>query len=72
MEANPTTRERKACRQLRTRSYTLLGRDHEDMYEDATSVPYWCARTTTALGPDDVYCAPSVCRSGRACFEPEE
>ena len=72
MEENETTRERKACRQLRTRSYYLYGRDHEDLYENAESVPYWCARTTTVLGPDDVYCAPSVCRAGRACFEPEE
>jgi len=72
MDPNPTVRERKPCRQLRSRSYYIFGRDHEDMYEDAVSVPYWCARTTTVLGPDDVYCAPSVCRAGRACYEPEE
>ena len=72
MKENETTRERTACRQLRTRGYYLFGRDHEDLYQNAESVPYWCALTTTALGPDDVYCAPSVCCGGRACFEPDE
>jgi hypothetical protein len=60
------------CRRLRTRMYYLMGRDHVDLRVTAPNAQYWCARTTTVLGPDDVYCDPSVCTPARACFESEE
>jgi hypothetical protein len=57
------------CRRLRTRMYYVLGRDHPDLREEASTAQYWCARTATVLGPDDVYCSPSVCQPDRDCFE---
>ena len=45
---------------------------HVDLTEASPSAQYWCASTTTVLGPDDVYCSPRVCHPGRACFEPEK
>ena len=59
------------CRRLRTRMYYVVGRDHVDLREKAPNAQYWCARTATVLGPDDVYCDPSVCSPERACFEQE-
>ena len=59
------------CRRLRTRMYYVVGRDHVDLRERAPNAQYWCARTATVLGPDDVYCDPEVCRPERACFEQE-
>jgi len=52
--------------------YYVVGRDHVDMTEASPSAQYWCASTTTVLGPDDVYCSPRVCHPGRACFEEEK
>jgi len=52
--------------------YYVKGRDHEDLRRSGHEAQYWCAKTTTVLGPDDVYCSPEACRPGRACFEREE
>lgn len=60
------------CRRLRTRMYYVLGRDHQDLFENSPSAVYWCSLTATALGPDGVYCSPAVCYEARRCFEPEE
>jgi len=57
------------CRRLRTRMYYVVGRDHPDLQSDGSNAQYWCARTTIVLGPDDLYCSPSTCQPGRACFE---
>jgi hypothetical protein len=59
------------CKQLRTRMYDIVGRDHKDLVEQASNAQYWCALTTTVLGPDEVYCSPRVCTERRSCFEPE-
>ena len=59
------------CRRLRTKMYYVLGRDHVDLREASSTAQYWCSRTTTVLGPDDVYCSPDTCQPDRACFEPE-
>lgn len=61
----------RVCRRLRTKMYYIVGRDHLDVVEGSPSAQYWCSRTATVLGPDDVYCSPHVCCAGRACFEPE-
>ena len=40
----------------------------------ATSSPtaqYWCSRTATVMGPDDVSCSPEMCQPHRGCFETE-
>jgi hypothetical protein len=58
------------CRRLRTKMYFVLGRDHVDLREASPTGQYWCSRTATVLGPDDVYCSPQVCQPHRACFEP--
>ena len=59
------------CRRLRTKMYYVVGRDHVDLRESSPTAQYWCSRTTTVMGPDDVYCCPETCQPGRACFEPE-
>ncbi len=59
------------CRRLRTKMYYVMGRDHVDLREASPTGQYWCSRTATVLGPDDVLCSPLVCQPHRACFEPE-
>ena len=71
METDETTAETPVCKRLRTRMYYIMGRDHVDLREPSPTAQYWCARTATVLGPDDVYCSPRTCRPERACFEPE-
>jgi hypothetical protein len=51
--------------------YDIVGRDHPDLVEQAPNAQYWCALTTTVLGPDEVYCSPRACTERRSCFEPE-
>ena len=59
------------CARLRTKMYYVVGRQHVDLRRSGPTAQYWCAQTTTVLGPDDVYCCPEVCQPDRACFEPE-
>lgn len=68
MEEN---KDRVVCRRLRTKMYYVMGRDHVDLTLDSPSAQYWCSRTATVIGPDDVYCAPHACQPDRACFERE-
>jgi hypothetical protein len=70
MEAHETA-EIPVCKRLRTKMYYVLGRDHVDLRVSAPSAQYWCARTATVMGPDDVCCSPEMCQSPRSCFEPE-
>jgi hypothetical protein len=60
------------CRQLRTKMYYVAGREHVDLSRSSPTAQYWCSHTAIVMGPDGVYCAPEVCRPGRACFVPEE
>lgn len=64
--------EVKVCRELRTKMYYVLGRDHVDLRVTSPTAQYWCARTTTVLGPDDVFCSPTSCQPHRACFDPAD
>ena len=69
------TEERKdqpVCRRLRTKMYYVVGRDHVDLTQDSPTAQYWCSRTATVMGPDDVFCAPAVCQPHRGCFEPSD
>jgi hypothetical protein len=59
------------CRRLRTKMYYVVGREHVNMRESSPSAQYWCARTTTVIGPDDLPCTPESCRTHRGCFESE-
>ncbi len=70
--ADRATGEVPVCRRLRTKMYYVLGRDHIDLREASPTGQYWCSRTATVLGPDDVLCSPHVCQPHRACFEPVE
>ena len=64
---------RPVCRRLRTKMYYVVGRDHVDLVEGSPTAQYWCARTATVIGPDDIYCSSEVCTPARACFEaPDE
>ena len=62
----------KVCRELRSKMYYVLGRNHVEMRRSSPSAQYWCARTAMVLGPDDVYCSPESCQAHRGCFDPEE
>ncbi len=59
------------CKRLRAKMYYVVGREHVDLRESAPTAQYWCARTATVIGPDDVYCSPGACQPHRACFEEE-
>ncbi len=72
MEAHATVpAETLVCRRLRSRMYYVMGRDHEDLRVSSPNSQYWCSRTATVLGPDDLFCSPEMCQAHRGCFEPE-
>ena len=60
------------CRRIRTKMYYVLGRQAVDLRTSSPTSQYWCSRTATVIGPDDVCCSPELCRATRACYEPEE
>ncbi len=59
------------CRRLRTKMYYVVGREHVDLRVSSPTAQYWCAHTTTVMGPDDVPCSPEACQPHRGCFEAE-
>ncbi len=72
MEAHETTpADTPVCKRLRSKMYYVMGRDHVDLRVSSPNSQYWCSRTATVLGPDDVYCSPEMCQAHRGCFEPE-
>jgi hypothetical protein len=71
METHETTAETPVCKRLRTRMYYIMGREHADLRTSSPNAQYWCSRTATVMGPDDVCCSPEMCQSHRGCFEPE-
>jgi hypothetical protein len=72
MEAHETTTaDTPVCKRLRSRMYYVMGRDHEELRVSSPNSQYWCSRTATVLGPDDVCCSPEMCQAHRGCFEPE-
>jgi hypothetical protein len=72
MEAHETTTaDIPVCKRLRSKMYYVMGRDHVDLRTSSPTAQYWCSRTATVLGPDDVCCSPEMCQAHRACFEPE-
>jgi hypothetical protein len=52
--------------------YYVLGRQAVDLTVSSPTTQYWCSRTATVIGPDDVCCSPELCASNRACYEREE
>jgi hypothetical protein len=60
------------CKQLRSRLEAILGRDGAASEDSVPNAQYWCAVTTTVLGPDAVYCSARACTSRRPCFEQDE
>ena len=60
------------CRRLRTKMYYVLGRQAVNLKVSSPTSQYWCSRTATVIGPDDVCCSPELCAPNRACYEPEE
>ncbi len=59
------------CERLRNKGYYLMGPEATERCDFSPEASYWCARTVTVLGPDDILCAPNACRRGRTCFEAE-
>lgn len=60
------------CKRIRTKMYYVLGRKAVDLTVSSPTSQYWCSRTATVIGPDDVCCSPELCAANRACYEPEE
>ena len=60
------------CKRLRTKMYYVLGRQAVNLKVSSPTSQYWCSRTATVIGPDDVCCSPELCAPNRACYEPEE
>jgi hypothetical protein len=60
------------CRRIRTKMYYVLGRQAVDLRTSSPTSQYWCSRTATVIGPDDVCCSPELCCANRACYEGEE
>jgi hypothetical protein len=59
------------CRRLRTKMYYVVGREHVNLRVSSPTAQYWCAHTTTVIGPDDLPCSPEGCQPHRGCFETE-
>ena len=60
------------CKRIRTKMYYVLGRQAVDLTVSSPTSQYWCSRTATVIGPDDVCCSPELCAANRACYEREE
>jgi hypothetical protein len=60
------------CKRIRTKMYYVLGRQAVDLTKSSPTSQYWCSRTATVIGPDDVCCSPELCIPTRACYEKEE
>ena len=60
------------CQRIRTKMYYVLGRSAVDLRKSSPTSQYWCSRTATVIGPDDVCCSPELCQPSRACYEPTE
>ncbi len=60
------------CQRIRTKMYYVLGRSAVDLRKSSPTSQYWCSRTATVIGPDDVCCSPELCQPNRACYEAEE
>ena len=60
------------CSRIRTNMYYVLGRKAVDLTKSSPTSQYWCSRTATVIGPDDVCCSPELCAPNRACYEAEE
>ena len=60
------------CARIRTKLYYVLGRKAVDLRVSSPTSQYWCSRTATVIGPDDVCCSPELCQGNRACYEPEQ
>jgi hypothetical protein len=70
MDANEIANAPVCCR-LRTKMYYVAGREHVSLRVSSPSAQYWCASTTTVIGPDDLPCSPESCQAHRGCFETE-
>jgi len=71
MEAQETA-DTPVCKRLRSKMYYVLGRADVDLRVSSSTAQYWCSRTATVIGPDDVCCSPDMCQPERACFETED
>lgn len=58
------------CTRLRSRGFYHAEPEGIEHFEFSPESSCWCARTVTALGPDDILCSLDMCQPGRSCFEP--
>lgn len=58
------------CQYLRTKKcYIPTQASDNFLTETGSGSQYWCIRTMTVMGPDDVVVSPEDCNSRRACFD---
>ena len=58
------------CRLLRTKTAFGFIEDDTPWHEsESTTAVYWCLSTMETAGPDDQFCHPTMCRSGRECYQ---
>ncbi|HUM00666.1 MAG TPA: hypothetical protein VL084_00145 [Thermoanaerobaculia bacterium] len=70
---DPAPDPEKRCRHLRTKMMHVTSdwAAHAADYPSA-SASFWCLRTMSAAGPDDLPAVLGDCHSGRCCFEPPD
>jgi hypothetical protein len=63
----------RSCRHLRTKMMFVVNdwEEHAAEYPSSTA-SYWCLKTMGPAGPDDDVADLEECRSGRACFQPQD
>ncbi len=59
------------CRRLRTKIYYVIKREHVNLRISSPTAQYWCASTTTVMGPNNIPYSPKAYQPHRPCFETE-
>lgn len=60
------------CQHLRTKMQFCRGADMRagpGFVEVSDTATYWCNRTSTSFGPDNIPGTPDGCQPGRSCYE---
>ena len=62
-------KRRGLCGRIRSKGRYVSGREHRGSVLPFDATVWWCARTQTPVGPDDLPCDPESCSDRRrACY----